>query len=168
MMAMRQLTTLGSIALLAACSADQGRYPSLATRDVELRDDMFSVPPSEPAQPVAPSADMAERLDQLAARMQQSHARFVNVLPTARAAVNRALGSPKGSPVWADAMVSLSQLDSARTEGMAVLAEIDELRVDSAINGGPREAIDDIWMQADATQSEENTVLQSLVGQLPQ
>ena len=168
MVAIRQLITVGCVALLAACSADQGRYPSLATRDVELRDGVFNVAPSEPAPPVAPSADMAQRLNQLVGQMQQSHARFLELLPATRTAVNRAVGSPKGSPAWADAMVRLSQLDSARTDGMAVLAKLDDMRVDSAINGGPREAIEDVWIKADATQSEENTVLQSLVGRLPQ
>lgn len=169
MVAVRQISMLGCVTLLAACSADQGRYPSLATRDVELRENTFNVPPAnEQSTPVAPSPELAGRLAQLSSQMQQSHAQFLEVLPGARSAVNRAIGSPKGSPAWADAMVRLSQLDAARTQGMAILAELDDMRVDAAIQGGAREAIEDVWIKADATQSEENTVLQSLVGRLPQ
>ena len=168
MVTFRQISILGCIVLLAACSADKGRYPSLATRDVELREDLFNVPGSAAPAPVAPSAELAARLDELAAEIDRSHGKFLAVLPNARAAVNRAVGSPKGSTAWADAMVRISELDAARSLGMSSLARLDELRVEAATNGGAIEAIEAVWVRADATLSEENTVLSRLTGRIPQ
>lgn len=165
----RILSILGGIFALSACTADNGRYPSLATRDIELRENLFNVPPAPPAtQAPAPSAELTARLAQLDMQIGNAHKQFLAILPEVQSAVTNATGSQKGSPARAEAMVRISELDAARSQGVAALAELDGLRVSAAIAGAARGAIETAWAKADAIVLEESATLQALTGQIAQ
>jgi hypothetical protein len=130
-MARNTLTyTLGSAALaltLSGCGKMQGEFPSLAKRAYEMEN-----PVAEPEIVAAPvttalPADLQAKTDSLLARSRTAHAAYQSALPAAQAAVQSATNAATGSEAWVNAHMVLSRADSARTDGLAALGEIDTL-----------------------------------------
>lgn len=120
---------------LGACAAASNAYPSLAIRDAERA--AGTLQPAEPAPyvPPAPPAAVLDRLDQLAADAASAHRAFLAEVPQARSAVAAARGADPGADSWSRAQVAVAGLESSRSRAMIVLADLDRIYVDAAIEG---------------------------------
>lgn len=130
MIAQRSLL-LAPVALLAlsACATDP-RYPSLAMRDFERVEGNSS--PVEAEDTVTPPpaplpSGLGERLAELRRQAEASHAEFLRRASTARNRSSAAAGAAQGSPRWSDAIVAISDVESARSDTMFALAELDSM-----------------------------------------
>ena len=130
MIAQRSLL-LAPVALLAlsAC-ATHSRYPSLAMRDFERVEG--NAAPVEPENTVTPApaplpSGFGERLTELRRQADASHAEFLRRASNARSRSNAAAGAAQGSTRWSDAIVAISDVESARSDTMFVLAELDSM-----------------------------------------
>ncbi len=167
------LLLLAPLLALSACAT--GQYPSLARRDAEriTRSAEVAPPPAEPAPaPPPPGAGFTTRIAQLVAQAQGAHGRFA----ARRAATERAIGAAGGAAVasesWSVATVALSGLESARSEAMLALAQLDELYATEAVAGTEAgdmrkaEAAGAAREQVTALIAEEDAVLARLRGRL--
>ena len=116
-----------SVLFVTACATGKDEYPSLARRDAER---ITTSPPADAAtpQPVVvtpPNLELAARLDRLVDQARAAHGRFASRRPRAEQAVGG--GASTGSERWAVATVALAELESARSEAMVALADLDEL-----------------------------------------
>lgn len=111
---------------LSAC-ASTGDYPSLERRPGErITGTAQPVTPETPAtaDPAAIPGDLKSRLAALVNRARDAHARFNERRPRAE---SLATGAPRGSEGWAVATVAVSELESARSDAMIALADLDAL-----------------------------------------
>ncbi|MEM9501821.1 MAG: hypothetical protein AAF941_08235 [Pseudomonadota bacterium] len=122
--------------LVAACAGDNGRYPSLAVRDIERFQGQFAVSSPDPAPPIRPIAS-SQDVSQLVERASQSHQAFADAQPGVANSVMRARGAPINSLAYSDALVALSGLTSLRSETAITLGDLDSLAADSAITFAP-------------------------------
>lgn len=130
--------------LLGGCAANLGDYPSLARRDTERLHGTIPVVPAEtpvtPA-PVAPSAELAARLERLIGQAEAAQSRFAAHEPRARALAQAAAGSSLGSDRWSVAAIAFAELESARSDAMIALAELDLLYAGATVEGGAVAAV---------------------------
>lgn len=114
--------------LLSAC-ASPGDYPSLARRDAERIAGSAEPATPEPVAPApaAPDAGLLARLEAIEARARTADARLRQQRPRAETLVAAASGAARGSESWSVATVALSGLESARSDAMLALAEVDAL-----------------------------------------
>ena len=120
---------LSTALLLSACAAP-GDYPSLARRDGERiagSAEPAAPEPVTPAPPATPDARLLARLDAIEARARAADARLREQRPRAESLVAAASGAARGSESWSVATVALSGLESARSDAMLALAEVDAL-----------------------------------------
>lgn len=158
---------------LSACAA-RSDFPSLARRPAERIDERVegtAVPaPAETAAPIPappPSADFTARLAQLVQQARAAHGRFNE----RRGAAERAIGSgggAVGSEGWAAASVALAGLESARSEGMIALGELDEIYAAEVVtaaesaNPARRDAAQAAHAEVEGLIAEEDSVLARL------
>lgn len=129
-----RLAALPCLALLAACAAPEGEYPSLAIRDIERVTGTMMPTQTPPAPPPARPADPTlAQLDSLAGSARAAHQRFLAKVDEAARVIGAAGGS--GSESWARAQVALADLQAERSAAMIALADIDRLYVDAAREG---------------------------------
>lgn len=132
---MRRIVPLILIALpLAACAAGTRPYPSLERRPAE-RGYGSGQPVSSPAPaPVAtaPSGDLMARLASLRAQALAAHQAFEAKRAGAARKVAAAQGAAVASENWSVAQVALAELESARSNAMIALADLDSLLVAAA------------------------------------
>lgn len=117
-------------ASLAGCAKDTGEYPSLERRPIERAGAIGAPTPPPPPAPLSP--ELSARLDTLAAQARAAHARFVDQLPAARRRIREGSRAPIGSDAWGDAQVALASLQSARSQTMLPLADLDLLLTERA------------------------------------
>ena len=165
------LVSLTAIALSACSTAGgDGRYPSLAIRDVERAQGQFE--PVEPAKLDVPPVDtgltgpLNVRLAALVDQAQQAHAGFMSSLPRTRQLVAAAAGSSPGSDSWAAAQIALSDLDSARSHAAIALGDLDILHIAATTEAQDQAAIDAARNQVITLVAEEDGVLASLRGRI--
>ena len=113
---------------LSACATGKDEYPSLARRDAERIGS--SAPGSKPEStsplPVTPpNLELSARLDRLVDQARAAHGRFATRRTRAEQVIGG--GAASGSDRWAVATVALAELESARSEAMVALADLDEL-----------------------------------------
>lgn len=130
-----------SLALAAAATsialggcATANRYPSLERRPAE-REYGSGQPVTGPApapMPTVVSGDLATRLSALRAQALSAHRGFEAKQAGASRAVAAARGSAVASESWSVAQVALAQLESARSNGMIALADLDSLLISAA------------------------------------
>ncbi|NCP17665.1 MAG: hypothetical protein GW855_00680 [Erythrobacter sp.] len=181
---LRPLTVLsGALALSACASAPEGSYPSLAIRDAEYATGQVPLPtgdcadgaapvgpraegqmqPAGPATPPPPprslSADLAERVMQLAEMARAANAEFEAAVPATRAAVRSRGGV--GSKAWGRAEVAYADLRSIRSRTAIPLADLNVLVATREVAGEPvkeivaaRDAVARLIVQQDAVLSE--------------
>lgn len=116
--------------LLATCACStNGRYPSLAMRDVERVRATAQPAPGDGATPVQTlppaSADLTTRLDGLVAAAREADQRFQSQRGPAERAVVAA--GATGSDSWSSASVALASLEATRSQAMIVLGDLDVL-----------------------------------------
>ncbi len=133
---MRNLALIApALALLGGCAQDGSRFPSLAIRDAErVSGTAQPVEPQEPAEtdPVLPTG-LTDRLAALGEQARESHATFLSRAARARSATSAAAGAPKASDRWAEAIVAFSDVESARSDTMFALAELDSMLANGAV-----------------------------------
>ena len=115
--------------LLSAC-ASPGEYPSLARRDAERiggSAEPATPEPQMPSVPADPDAGLLARLEAIEVRARAADARLRQQHPRAESLVTAASGAAPGSEAWSVATVALSGLESARSDAMLALAEVDGL-----------------------------------------
>lgn len=140
------LAALIAATTLSACAADTSQYPSLARRDAERMTGSAPVAtPTEPAPatPAPPPADLPGKLAAIDAQAAKSHALFLERASLARSRARAAAGAALGTTSWSEAEVALSSLESARSDTMFALADLDSLltlgavsQADTGINAG--------------------------------
>lgn len=129
--------TLPAFALfLAGCASTDRPYPSLDRRPAERESGSMSPVAGATPAPEAPpvqTAGLAGQLDSLLTRAQAADREFRSVEPRAVRAVAAAAGASVGSENWSVAQVQLAQLESARSNAMIVLADLDAMLVAAKI-----------------------------------
>ena len=123
----------GTLAL-TACASDVTTYPSLARRDVERAPSSPAPSPSATPDP-GPDAELAARLTGLVASARAADQRFSAARYSAERTVASGSGAKPGSEAWAVASIALAGLESARSDAMIALADLDALFAGSRING---------------------------------
>jgi hypothetical protein len=117
---------------LAGCASTGRPYPSLERRPAERESGSMSPVAGATPTPEAPpmqTTGLAGQLDSLLARAQAADREFRAVEPRASRAVAAAAGSGVGSESWSLAQVQLAQLESARSNAMIALADLDAMYV---------------------------------------
>ncbi|MBW8755387.1 MAG: hypothetical protein JF595_14830 [Sphingomonadales bacterium] len=172
----RATTTLLPVALIAsltACAAAQD-YPSLERRPAErMAGSARPVTPETPPPPPAPvSRELTMRLAQLVEQARAAHGRFAAKRGNAERLVAAGGTSAPGSEGWSVATVALSDLESARSDAMLALAELDQLYTRETIAAsetGSHASVDGIAAARDqvtALIGEEDNVLAALRGRM--
>ena len=159
------------IVTLAACSADTTSYPSLARRPAERAVDS-PAPPSPVPVATAPDSRLPARLAALVEQAREAHNHFSARRESAERTVASGNGSAPGSDSWATANVALADLESARSEAMIALADLDELFAAARTGSGAPASSGD-WAtiaaardQVTALIGEEDRILADLRGRL--
>jgi hypothetical protein len=116
---------------LSACNADRSRYPSLAIRPAERAygtGQPVTPTPSQPLTTQLPAgASLATRVAALRDTALAAHAKFAVQQGAAVRLADAAKGSAQGTDAWSRATIALASLESARSEGMIALADLDRL-----------------------------------------
>lgn len=124
-------------AALAACATDTSLYPSLARRDAERVTGNAEVAGQQGESlvvPVAPPAGLGDRLGTIVANAEKSHRTFLERATAARKRSASAAGAAPGTLAWSDAEVALSNLESARSDTMFALADLDLLLASGTVS----------------------------------
>lgn len=131
---MRAFPFLVPSILLAGCAAgDAGRYPSLLPRAIEQRGEAEPAQP-EPAAVVAdPALDtrLAEQRSLLARQTAQFASLERRAAPLARVAQRQAVGSE----AWIAAQAALAELDGARADTSALVADLEAMAIERGTSG---------------------------------
>lgn len=170
---------------LGGCGSD-GDFPSLARRPAELGE-QSATQPGQPAgtpgrvagsgmpAPAAPDAtaseqavpaDLSGRLAELERSAREAHARFAAARGRAVQLTGAARGAAVGSEAWAVATVAVADLESARSDAMISLGELDRLYAAQRIDGGDGGAIAAVRDQVTAWVADEDAVLADLAGRM--
>lgn len=115
---------MAALLLLPACSASDGRFPSLERRPFETQTPVATPAPAAPA--ALPEA-LASKVQALIARHQSANTSFIAGLLAMHVTAAGAAGSPPGSESWVNAHLQLSRLDKTRADSVAALGELDGL-----------------------------------------
>jgi hypothetical protein len=131
------------------------------------------VTPEAPPLPPAPaSPELTTRLAQLVDQARDAHRRFGARRGNAQRLVAAGGGAAPGSEGWAVATVALSDLESARSDAMIALAELDQLYASETVAAsetGNRASVDAIVAARDQVTvlvGEQDTILAALRGRM--
>lgn len=151
-------------ALLSACAAPAGDYPSLLPRPIE------KISLAEPVRPIpvaTPDAALDAKIATLSREAAAAKAAFDTAAGRVGKTVNAASGSAEGSERWLGAQVALAELDVARTAIDVPLAELERLAVDRATAGQPvYPALDAALAKANTDAAAQRTTIATLSGRL--
>lgn len=154
--------------LLGACAASTD-YPSLTRRPAERISGSAQAAAAQPAPAPAPppSPEFTTRLTQLVEQARGAHRRFDGQRAQTERLVSVAAGAAVASESWAVASVALASLESARSDAMVALAELDQIHAAEAIAASTnRDAAANARDQVVALVGEEDDVLARLRGRL--
>jgi hypothetical protein len=121
-----RLTSLCGLALLSACAAEEGQFPSLERRPYESKNPIIAPEQPAPAQAVLPQ-ELADKVAALTKRHKAAQAAFAKELPAIQSVASKAAGTAPGSESWVNAHLQLSRLDKARADSVSVVREFDGL-----------------------------------------
>lgn len=151
-------------ALLSACGAPAGDYPSLLPRPIE------KISLAEPVRPVpvaTPDATLDAKIVTLTREAAAAKAAFDAAAARIGKTVDAASGSAEGSERWLGAQVALAELDVARTAIDEPLAELERLAIDRATAGQPPYPTLDVALaKANADATAQRTTIATLNGRL--
>ncbi|GGB59574.1 hypothetical protein [Blastomonas aquatica] len=121
--------SLGVLAMLGGCLEPMADRPSLARRDVELRDRQAEA--KAPPPPIETIADpvLARDLTGMLARADKAEADFAIARSAAQQATAAARGNAMGSENWSVAQTRISALDTPRRELSQLLGDLEVLYV---------------------------------------
>ncbi len=139
---------LALLALGGCASANRSRFPSLERRDAE-RQYGTALPVTVPstgaqAAPLPANTGFAARVSALRDRAQDAHRAFSAQQGAATRLAAAARGAAPGSEAWSLAQVALAGLDSARSEGMIAMADLDRMLIaatEAAVSGGDADLV---------------------------
>jgi hypothetical protein len=137
-MILRIAILISLTAILSACAAPQGEFPSLMRRPYETNAPITAPLSPETAGPATLSSDLAATANALAARHRAAHNAYRELLTPTASAARGAAGTAVGSEAWVAAQLQVSRLDKARADSKAALAELDRLitaQLDAGANG---------------------------------
>jgi len=170
----RHLFSLTSLALpifLAACASSAGQYPSLAKRDAERVSGIAEPAEAEPVTPMPPGPHLENRLSSLVTKATRADRDFQTLKAPAERSVAAARGAARAGESWTQAQVTLAELQSARSDAMIALADLDQLFAEERL-AEPGElspsalAIADARNRVEALVDQENRVIAALLKQL--
>ncbi len=149
-----------TLLLTSACTTGKDVYPSLARRDVER---VAATPPAPPPPASAPAADpsLSGNLVRLIDQARSAHSLFNNRRSRAEQAASGLRGAA-GNDSWANAQLALADLESARSQTMVPLADLDALWTEARIAGADAVSIGAARDQVMAMVAEEDAVLARL------
>ncbi len=124
---------IAALALAGCASANRARFPSLERRAAE-RQYGTALPVAAPSSQAAPAplpanAGFAARVSELRGRAQDAHRAFSERQSAAAHLAAAARGAAPGSEAWSVAQIALAGLDSARSEGMTAMADLDRMLI---------------------------------------
>ena len=114
---------------LTGCAAADDTYPSLAVRPAERAVD---TPPAAPAPLPAPAPETLAAAQAALAQARAAHSRFQTLAASAGRRVAAGRGARYDSDAWAEAQVALAELDAARSQTAAALADLDLLLAEAS------------------------------------
>lgn len=126
---------------LAACASDAGEYPSLARRPAERVSGEAPVVVPTPEPVATPDPLVTGQLESLVVKARSADAKFHQRESRARALVGAAAGAAIASESWSVATIALSDLESARSDAMVALAELDTMYAATRIEAADASAI---------------------------
>lgn len=140
---------LAAALLVSGCLQPMDDFPSLARRDVELRDRQAeALAPPPPIETIADPA-LAQELQALLAKADTAQAAFAVARSAAQQATGSARNAPVGSETWSVAQTRISALDSPRRQLAELLGDLEVLYVarleteaDGTVNAGGSAQID--------------------------
>jgi hypothetical protein len=167
---------------LSGCAGGEA-YPSLARRPAELElQGVAAAPTAAPriggsaapapagsgatATQQAVSSEVGIRLVQLQQAASAAHDRFLGARARADSLTAAARGLKAGSEDWSVATVAVADLESARSDAMVSLGELDRLYAEERVNGGDGEAIAAVRDKVTAWVADEDAVLADLAGRM--
>jgi hypothetical protein len=162
--AARALAAAAGLLVLSGCAADTTNYPSLARRPIERIEAGQQTSPA-PA-PIAADPGQGARLAGWIERARIAHGHFSATRERAQRLVTAGSGAPRGSESWALASVALAELESARSEAMIALADLDQLYAATRVEGGDTAAITAARDQVSGWIGDEDQELAALRGRL--
>lgn len=118
---------------LAACASDAAEYPSLARRPVERVTGEAPVVTPTPIATTPADPALAGTLDSLVAQARAADRRFAERESRARSLVGAAGGAAVASEAWSVATIALADLESARSDAMIAMAQLDTLLASAKI-----------------------------------
>jgi len=172
---------LCAVFALSGCGTDRD-FPSLARRPAEFAVDggQAATTPgrfggsAQPAprvgdatvtqQPVSP--ELSARLRQLEGAAREAHARFEAKRARTGALTAAARSAAPASEAWSVATVAIADLETARSDTMVSLGELDRLYAQERIDGGDGGAIAAVRDQVTAWVADEDAVLAELAGRM--
>jgi hypothetical protein len=160
------ITALFAVLALAACASDTTNYPSLARRDVERAGALTAPQPSSAPTPAAPNPAAVARLGPLITQARSAHSRFNSAREQAQRTVAAGRTAARGSESWAVASVALAGLESARSQAMIALADLDEFYAAARVDGSDVSAIEAARDEVSGWIGEEDAVLATLRARL--
>ncbi|WP_374527727.1 hypothetical protein [Novosphingobium sp.] len=153
---------------LGACASDRDGYPSLARRPIERLNTAPEPVATPEVPPAPPGPEVLNRLDVALGRARSADAQFRQHESPTRTAVAAAQGAPVASEAWSVATIAVSDLESARSDAMIALADVDEIYAKARIEGGDTTAIEATRNQILEMVTGQDAVLDSLKDALTQ
>ena len=120
---------LGLPGMLGGCLEPMADRPSLARRDVELRDRQAEAKAPPPPIETASDPALARDLITMLARADKAEANFASARPSAQQAATAARGAATGSEAWSVAQTRISALDAPRRELSQLLGDLEVMYV---------------------------------------
>lgn len=157
-------TIVFSALALGACGHGSGSFPSLAKRPAERVTGLYAAPQPAPS-PVAlpqPGANVLNDTDSLLAQTLQADARFRRGEPAAQRLTGQLAGAGIGGERWAVATAAVSELEAARGQAMASLAELDRMFAETMTRGEDVTGIAQARDRVMAVIARQDTVLDGL------
>ena len=134
---MYRFACLSLCLMVATCAGPEVEAPSLAIWPIEgiLDEPIHGIA----RVPDTPDTALAAEIDRLVAQAMAGDKRFTADYRATRTTIVAALGSPAESELWVAAQLSISALDSARSETVRALGALDSILADQALSARPSE-----------------------------
>jgi hypothetical protein len=120
---------LAAALLLSGCLEPMAERPSLARRDVELRDRQAEAKAPPPPIETVTDPALARELTVILARTDKIEADFAVARSAAQQAAGAARGAAVGSEAWSVAQTRISALDAPRRALTEVLGDLEVMHV---------------------------------------
>lgn len=138
-MTMRNASLVGLLAvatLAGGCARNPELFPSLSIRDEERVSGVFQPVEVEPVTHAPPSATTLGRIGQLRAEAAQAHRKFATTVERARSPIAEARAAGRDTDAWSIAEIAIADAESARSETMVALADLDSIYVAAELEAG--------------------------------